>query len=59
MELMYITLNEYIERLKRCGYSISEATRVAYDMHKNFGLKGLSEFVLSVEEDTYVGRVQS
>ena len=50
-------INNYIQRLQRCGYSASDATRMAQDMHKNFGLIGLEEYVKSVEEDTYVGKI--
>lgn len=59
MEIIYGYLSNYIERLKRCGYSISEATRIAYDVHKNFGFEGLEEYIFSVEADYYVDRVQS
>ncbi len=52
-------LNNYIQRLQRCGYSAYEATRTANDMQKNFGLNGLEEYVKSLEEDTYVYHLQS
>ena len=58
MELMFNEINNFIERLKRCGFSISEATRTAYDMQKNFGWGGLEDFVSSIEEDYYVDRIQ-
>lgn len=54
MELMFNQINNYIDRLKRCGFSISEATRIAYDMQKNYGWDGLEDYVKSVEEDSYV-----
>lgn len=57
MELMFNQINNYIDRLKRCGFSISEATRIAYDMQKNYGWDGLEDYVKSVEEDVYVCRV--
>ena len=47
-------INNYIDRLVRCGYSASEATRTAYDMQKNFGYDGLDEYVKSLEDDVYV-----
>ena len=47
-------INNYIDRLVRCGYSTSEATRTAYDMQKNFGYDGLDEYVKSLEDDVYV-----
>lgn len=55
----YEHLENFIERLKRCGFNISEATRICYDMHKNYGVNGLEEYVRSVEEDCYVDNVQS
>lgn len=52
-------INNYIERLVRCGYSASEATRTAYDMQKNFGYEGLDDYVKSLEDDVYVCELQS
>lgn len=59
MELMYTDIIKFIERLNRCGISMSEATRTAYDIQKNYGWDALEEYVESIEEDTYVGRIQS
>ena len=58
MELMFNQINNYIDRLKRCGFSISEATRISYDMQKNYGWDGLEDYVKSIEEDTYVDKLQ-
>lgn len=52
-------INNYIQRLQRCGYNASEATRTAHDMQKNFGYVGLDDFVKSVEDDVYVCGLQS
>jgi hypothetical protein len=52
-------INNYIQRLQRCGYNASEATRTAHDMQKNFGYVGLDEYVKSLEADTYVDKFQS
>ena len=52
-------INNYIQRLQRCGYNASEATRTAHDMRKNFGYVGLEEYVKSVEDDVYVCELQS
>lgn len=57
MELMYADINKFIERLNRCGISMSDATRTAYDIQKNYGWDALEEYVKSIEEDTYVDRV--
>ena len=51
-------INNYIQRLQRCGYNASEATRTAYDMRKNFGYTGLDDYVKSVEDDVYVDKLQ-
>jgi len=52
-------INNYIQRLQRCGYNASEATRTAHDMQKNFGYVGLEDYVKSVEDDVYVCGLQS
>lgn len=52
-------INNYIDRLHRCGFSLSEATRTAHDMLKNFGYNGLDEYVRSLEVDIYVDSLQS
>lgn len=52
-------INNLIDRLRRCGYSASDATCTAQDMIKNFGYEGLDDYVRSLEDDVYVDRVQS
>ena len=51
-------MNEYIERLKRCGYSPSEAMRIVQDFYLKFDEAHLNAFIKSVEEDVYVGAIQ-
>lgn len=45
---------KYIERLIKCGYSISRAYDVCVDFVRNLSWLDLEYFVHSVEKDTYV-----
>lgn len=51
-------MNDYIERLKRCGESPSEATRIVQDFILKFDESHLEAYIRSREADTYVGAVQ-
>ena len=51
-------INNLIDRLRRCGYSASDATCTAQDMIKNFGYEGLDDYVRSLEDDVYVDSLQ-
>ena len=55
----YHSFENYIERLHRCGISVSEAARTVYDMQKNFGWAELEEYIRSMEADCYVDKIQS
>lgn len=52
-------MEEYIERLKRLGYSSSDAYTIMYDFFKNYSEMELEDYIRQMESDVYVGRVQS
>lgn len=47
-------MQEYIDRLVRCGYSPDRAQAVCSDFLRNLSLVDLECFIESVERDTYV-----
>lgn len=42
-------MDEYIERLMRCGYGASKAFYVVREVFQNLGYVGLDDFVWSIE----------
>lgn len=50
-------MEEYIERLKRFGYSDNQAYTIIYDFFKNYSETDLEEYIKSVESDVYVGKI--
>lgn len=51
-------MQEYIDRLMRCGFSADRAYSICRDFMKNLHIFDLQFFVESIERDTYVDRVQ-
>lgn len=51
-------MQEYVERLMRCGYSPDRAYCICQDFMKNLPLFDLQLFVESIERDSYVDRIQ-
>ena len=47
-------MNEYIERLVRCGYAHYTAHNICHSFMRELGLKELQEFVESIEKDNNV-----
>lgn len=50
-------MQDYIERLMKCGYSLSKAYRVCVDFMCNLPLFDIQFFVESVEDKNHVDRV--
>lgn len=50
-------MEEYIERLKRVGYSDNEAYTIIYDFFKNYSELELEDYIKQVESDVYVGKI--
>lgn len=51
-------MNDYIDRLERCGMARHEAVRLVKAMIKDFGYRELEELTKEMEKDAYVDRVQ-
>lgn len=47
-------MNEYIERLMRCGIPPHDALRLLRAMIRDFGFDALEELTASIEGDCYV-----
>lgn len=50
-------MNEYIERLVRCGQSPANAKRIVQDFMLKFDEAHLNAYIKSIEKDTYVEKV--
>lgn len=44
-------MDKYVERLIKCGYSVSEARKICYDFLKDFCLFDLINFILFMENE--------
>ena len=53
-----VTMNEYIERLVRCGIAIHDAVRLYYSFIREFGITALEEYLVSLEGDSYVAGIE-
>lgn len=51
-------MTEYIVRLERCGIPAHDAIRIWYTMLRDFDLEALEEYIRSLEDECYVGRIQ-
>lgn len=51
-------MQEYINRLARCGVSAAEAIRLCKAMVRDFGFDALEELTASIERDSHVERIQ-
>lgn len=49
--------NSYVMRLIRIGIPIHDAYKIIFDFIKNFGTKGLEEYISDLERNAYVGRI--
>ena len=49
-------MNEYIERMVRCGFSLSRAFMTYIDFRSQLDFEGLEELISDMEKD-YVGTV--
>lgn len=50
-------MNEYIERMVKCGFSLSRAFMTYIDFRNKMNLSGLDELIESMEK-SYVERIQ-
>lgn len=46
-------MQEYIQRLIRCGFPAHEAYQTVYAMIKDFGTIGLEDFIAGIEEESH------
>ena len=51
-------MNEYIERLVRCGIAIHDAVRLYCSFLKEFDLTALEDYLVSLEGDSYVAGIE-
>lgn len=51
-------MNDYIDRLERCGMARHEAVRLVKAMIKDYGYRELEELTKEMEKEAYVERVQ-
>ena len=51
-------MQEYINRLARCGVSAAEAIRLCKAMVRDFSFAELEELIAEIERDSHVERIQ-
>ncbi len=52
-------MQDYVNRLIRCGIPASDAVSLYKSMLRDFGVRELEELITAMERDAYVARVQS
>lgn len=49
-------MQQYINRLMKCGYSFENAYKICQDFQKNLSIVDLENFVLSMEKENLVNK---